>query len=89
MPVFFEKEQYILIQLESDADWLSFYDGCEGYITPQAYQLIHDYLNQSAKTMVIEKGYVDADYRDTYFNFFSPQVCSVSKQNNPGEFLYG
>lgn len=71
MPTFFEKEQHVLIQLDSEDDWLGFYSSCEGYITPQAYRLIHDYLKDTAKTVVIEKGYVDADYRDTYFNFFS------------------
>ncbi len=71
MSVFFEKEQHVLIQLASDEDWLAFYKSCEGYITLRDYQLIYEYLNQSAKTIVIEKGYVDADYRDTYFNFFS------------------
>jgi len=71
MPVFFEKEQHILIQLEDDADWQSFYGICDGYITQRDYQLIKDYLRGVARTVVIEKGYVDADYRDTYFNFFS------------------
>ena len=71
MPAFFEKEQHVLIQLDSDDDWLSFYHSCEGYITPRDYELIKDYLKDTAKTVIIEKGYVDADYRDTYFNFFS------------------
>ena len=71
MPVFFEKEQHVLIQLESDDDWQRFNDSCEGYITPRDFQLIYDYLKQSAKTVVVEKGYVDADYRDTYINFIS------------------
>jgi hypothetical protein len=71
VPVFFEKEQHVLIQLENDNDWLAFNNLCEGYITQRDFQLIYDYLNGAAKTVVIEKGYVDADYRDTYFNFFS------------------
>lgn len=71
MPVFFEKEQHVLIHLESDSDWQSFCDTCEGYITPRDYQIILAYLKETAKTVVIEKGYVDADYRDTYYNFFS------------------
>ena len=71
MPVFHAKEQQSLIQFESDDDWQSFCDSCEGYITPRDFNLIQDYLRQTAKTVVIEKGYVDADYRDTYFNFFS------------------
>ena len=71
MPVFFAKEQHVLIQLETDDDWQSFFQNCEGYITPRDYGLIQDYLKDIAKTIVLEKGYVDADYRDTYFNFFS------------------
>jgi hypothetical protein len=71
MPVFYKKEQHILIQIDSDEDWLSFLRICDGYITEKDFNLIFGYLNQTAKTIVIEKGYVDADYRDTYFNFFS------------------
>ncbi len=71
MPAFFAKEQHVLIQLESYDDWLSFHNSCEGYITLKDFELIYNYLEQTAKTVVIEKGYVDADYRDTYFNFFS------------------
>jgi len=37
MPVFFEKEQHVLIQLESDDDWQGFYNSCDGYITPQNF----------------------------------------------------
>lgn len=71
MAVFFEKEQHVLIQLESDEDWLAFFNSCEGYIAQRDFILIHDYLAGVAQTVVVEKGYVDADYRDTYFNFFS------------------
>ncbi|MDL1983555.1 MAG: hypothetical protein LWX54_05100 [Deltaproteobacteria bacterium] len=55
MPVFFAKEQHVLIQLETEDDWLSFFNSCEGYITLRDFRLIHEYLNQSAKTVVIEK----------------------------------
>ena len=71
MPIFFEKENHVLIQLESDEDWLGFSNSCDGYIKQQDFIRIRDYLKDAAKTVVIEKGYVDADYRDTYFNFFS------------------
>lgn len=33
MPVFFKKEKHVLIQIESDEDWQSFYNSCEGYTT--------------------------------------------------------
>lgn len=71
MPVFFREENHVLIQLESSTDWDSFYDHCDGYITKRDFQLIKNYLQSSAQTAVVEKGYVDADYRDTYYNFFS------------------
>ncbi|MBU4055354.1 MAG: hypothetical protein KKA41_13395, partial [Proteobacteria bacterium] len=71
MAAFFDEKQYALIQLESDADWRNFLNQCEGYITLSAVQSIYNYLKETARTVVIEKGYVDADYRDTYFNFFS------------------
>jgi hypothetical protein len=57
MPVFFAKEQHVLIQLETDDDWQSFFQNCEGYITPRDYGLIQDYLKDIAKTIVLEKGY--------------------------------
>jgi hypothetical protein len=71
----FEDEQNILTPLESDEDWRNFYKHCEGYITQLAFQLIYTYLKDTTKTAVIEKGYVDADYRDTYFNFFSSKFA--------------
>jgi hypothetical protein len=56
VPVFNEKEQHVLIQLETDEDWQRFYNCCEGYMTPKAFQLISQYLNGVAKTIVLEKG---------------------------------
>ena len=44
MPVFFEKEQHVLIQIESDDDWLAFYNICEGYVTQRDCDLIYTYL---------------------------------------------
>ncbi len=87
MPVFLEKEQNVLIQLASDDDWMSFYNICEGYITLRDFRLIHEYLKQSAKTVVIEKGYVDADYRDTYFNFFSRKFAQYPSKTIRANFF--
>lgn len=87
MPVFFGKDQNVLVQIESDDDWMSFFNICEGYITQQDFNLIHDYLKQSAKTIVIEKGYVDADYRDTYFNFFSRKFAQYPSKTIRANFF--
>lgn len=87
MPIFFEQEKHVLIQLGSDADWEAFYDHCDGYITPRDYQLIHGYLQQIAKTVVLEKGYVDADYRDTYYNFFSRKFAQYPSKTIRANFF--
>lgn len=76
MAVYFEKEKYVLIQLEKDEDWQALFNVCEGYTTPRDLDLIYKYLNGVAETVVIEKGYMDADYRDTYFNFFSRKFAN-------------
>ncbi|MGA8832977.1 MAG: hypothetical protein ACLQT6_07005 [Desulfomonilaceae bacterium] len=87
MAIFFKNEQHILIQLESDVDWHGFCDCCEGYITQRDFEQIRNYLKQSAKTVVIEKGYVDADYRDTYFNFFSRKFAQYPSKTIRANFF--
>ena len=87
MPVFFAKEQHVLIQLESDDDWLSFYNSCDGYINHEAFRLIHKYLNGVAETVVLEKGYVDTDYRDTYYNFFSRKFAEYPSKTIRANFF--
>jgi len=52
MPVFFAKEQHVLIQLESEDDWLSLFNSCEGYMTLLIYyiqSLIHPILRNPLK----------------------------------------
>jgi len=88
MSVFLE-EQQLLIHLESNDDWDKFYHSCEGYITRKAYHLIYEYLKDTAKTVVIEKGYVDADYRDTYFNFFSRKFAQYPSKTIRANFFTG
>ncbi len=89
MAVFFKKEQHVLIQLENDDDWQAFYDNSEGYITLGDFKLIRDYLRGVAKTVVVEKGYVDADYRDTYFNFFSRKFAQYPSKTIRANFFTG
>lgn len=60
MPVFFEKETHVMIQLESDQDWVSFQNSCEGYLTPYDFKKIYEYLSNVALTVVLEKGYAAA-----------------------------
>ncbi|MBP7517002.1 MAG: hypothetical protein KA768_04155 [Desulfobulbus sp.] len=87
MATFFDKEKHVLIQLESDDDWHSFFNNCEGFITQRDSKLIYNYLKEAAITVVLEKGYVDADYRDTYFNFFSRKFAQYPSKTIRANFF--
>ena len=87
MATFFDKQKHVLIQLESYDDWLSFFNNCEGFITQRDYELIYNYLKEAAITVVLEKGYVDADYRDTYFNFFSRKFAQYPSKTIRANFF--
>ncbi len=87
MPTYFEQEKHVIVQLESDGDWDNFFRICEGYLEPHDYKLIYQYLKTVAKTIVIEKDYVDADYRDTYFNFFSRKFAQYPSKTIRANFF--
>ena len=87
MAVFFKKDKHVFVQLNSSDDWDKFYEICEGYITRSAFELIRQYLNNVARTIVIEKDYVDADYRDTYFNFFSRKFSQYPSKTIRANFF--
>lgn len=87
MTIFFKNEDHVLIQFQSEADWDGFYQCCEGYITERDFSLIHGYLCETARSVVIEKGYVDADYRDTYFNFFSRKFAQYPSKTIRANFF--
>ncbi len=87
MPVFFKNDPYILIQLEQPEDWQALHDCCAGYLTDNDYRKLKEYLEQVAKTVVVEKGYIDADYRDTYFNFFSRKFANYPSDTIRASFF--
>ena len=76
MPVFFKKSNHILVQINSEKDWKSFFDCCDGYLTQPDFCRLQNYLKNDVKSIVLEKEYYDADYRDTYYNFFSRKFAN-------------
>ncbi len=71
MSVFPKENNHVLIHLESDDDWQALYKCCDGYLIDNDFKKLFEYLKEDVKTIVLEKGYFDADYRDTYYNFYS------------------
>ena len=71
MPVFFKKSNHVLIQTDSYEDWSGFFHCCDGYLLQEDFDRLYDFLKEDVHTIVLEKGYRDADYRNTFYNFFS------------------
>ena len=70
MPVFFKKSNHVLIQTDSYEDWSGFFHCCDGYLLQEDFDRLYDFLKEDVRTIVLEKGYHDADYRNTFYNFF-------------------
>ena len=87
MPVFFKGKDHILIQTESDKDWQIFSDCCDGYLIEADFKRISKYLRSDVKTIVLEKEYYDADYRNTYFNFFSHKFANYPNKTLRANFF--
>jgi len=87
MPTYFKKSDHILIQLQTNADWISFFECCDGYLTERDFVSLQKYLNDDAKTIVLEKGYYDADYRNTYYNFFSRKFAEYPSKTLRANFF--
>jgi len=87
MPVFYKKDAHILIQVESDEDWKCFFNCCDGYLIENDFKRIFEYLNNDVKTIVLEKEYYDADYRNTYFNFFSHKFAKYPNKTLRANFF--
>jgi len=87
MPVFYKKSNHVLIQLVSDDDWEIFFKCCDGYLTRHDYSQLYEYLKNDVKSIVLEREYYDADYRDTYFNFFSRKFASYPNKTMRANFF--
>jgi hypothetical protein len=87
MPVFYKKDDHILIQTDSCEDWRSFFNCCDGYLMEDNFSKIFEYLKNDVKTIVLEKKYYDADYRNTYFNFFSHKFANYPNKTLRANFF--
>ncbi len=76
MPIVFNTELYAFVTLENAGDWLQLANICGEYLTTDDYIKLRDYLQDDTKTAIIEKRYIDKDYRDTFSNFYSKKLVS-------------
>lgn len=87
MPIFYKKSDHVLIQIESFDDWRVFFECCDGYLAQYDFDRLYNYLRNDVKSIVLEKIYYDADYRDTYFNFFSRKFANYPSKTMRANFF--
>lgn len=75
MPLFNQDTNFPLIQLADSADWDELPALCQNLMTTGALAQVRDYLSSSAKSIVVERDYIDKDYRDTFSNFYSKKFA--------------
>lgn len=89
MPVFFnnKKSNHFLVQTDTSDDWQKFFDLCEGYLLKNDFDRLFNYLRNDVKSIVLEKNYHDADYRNTYYNFFSHKFANYPSETLRANFF--
>ena len=76
MPEQINNELYALVHLESMGDWRLLSDICSRYLTGNDWKKLYDYLNGDANSVIVEKSYIDKDYRDTFSHFYSKKFVN-------------
>lgn len=75
MTIFNQESAHPLIQIRNESDWNLVYSACNGYLTRKDHKKLRDYLKDDVKTVILEKDYIDKDYRDTFYNFYSKKFA--------------
>ena len=75
MSILKDTESYSLIAITTDDDWETIYKLCNETFVYKDYIKVKQFLEASTKTIIIEKNYIDKDYRNTYYNFFSKKFA--------------
>ncbi|MDD2898394.1 MAG: hypothetical protein PHI31_06740, partial [Desulfuromonadaceae bacterium] len=74
--VLINNPSYALVSVETQAGWLELADICKAYLSGPEHQRLRDYLEDDVKSVLIEKSYIDKDYRDAYSNFYSKKFAN-------------
>ncbi|MDO9079718.1 MAG: hypothetical protein Q7U44_02890 [Desulfuromonadales bacterium] len=75
MPIVVNNSNYALINLTARSGWMELTVVCGEYLLGKDHQALFSYLKDDAKTVIVEKKYVDKDYRDTFSQFYSKKFA--------------
>jgi hypothetical protein len=75
MPVANESSLFPIVQIDSPSDWDLLPKVTGQYLTLRALQKLRSFLAPAVKSIVVEIGYVDKDFRDTYSGFYAKKFA--------------
>ena len=82
MPIVLDDEYYVLVHLSSEKCWNQLFDLCKSCLNLDDEKnhksdatKIREYLQNVAKSVLVERNYHDKDYRDTYYNYYSKKFA--------------
>ncbi|MBI5561837.1 MAG: hypothetical protein HY894_03135 [Deltaproteobacteria bacterium] len=73
--------------INSPEDWGKVRDLCDGFLDVERCTAFHDYFNGDVKTVVVEREYVDKDYRSAFSNFHSKKFARYSDRTSRLHFF--
>jgi hypothetical protein len=74
MPIHRETTQYPVVHIGDPSEWDLVGQVCSGYLAPGDLRHLRTDLT-NVRTVVVEKGYIDKDYRDTFANFYAKKFA--------------
>jgi hypothetical protein len=64
-----------ILNLDRLEDWDHLDALCLGWLTQRAKGQLREYLGESVRGILVEREYVDKDYRDTFYNYYSKKFA--------------
>ncbi|MCD6328567.1 hypothetical protein J7M28_13575 [bacterium] len=75
MTVLNETSLYPVVVFGKPEDWAELLRLCSPFLVPADWVKLKELLASSAKSVIVEREYIDKDYRDTYSGFYSKKFA--------------
>lgn len=71
-----DQRPWDVINVDDGDDWDNLIDICNGYLKPREKDELREYLRGDVRSVLVEHEYVDKDYRDTFYNYYSKKFAN-------------
>ncbi len=86
MTQLFRTDLYSVYNIDDPAHWDEVFNDldtppCSYFPDRIRFDMVASYFRNTCKSVLIERGYIDKDYRDCYYNFLSRKFTNYPKEN--------